>query len=342
MNISVTNAGKRKHSPNHWYWAVWTEIEQAPDLTPEVDRKNRPYSIWNKAKPASSGFSPSRKEARRCAWAAIRLLSPERPRAYEYSWALQMLGDESANEDRPSFSRSKVGKDKWLWVVHQNRCYWESDPIAHGIAASPELAQAEAQRQVGEVAVTSNDMSEFFRSKQAASKRSQRTTKTSEAASLDFVFECHIADSDYDSATTDAITPHRIVKRTKKRIYVERQHYREDSQPAGNWRDFVVDTFVLDREEFEASGKAKGGRRWYNTFYADPATYLSERRSMAHRPECFIRLGVPVGASAAEIRSAYRRLACKTHPDAGGDADEFKQVQAWYDQAIELAAVCTA
>lgn len=42
-------------------------------------------------------------------------------------------------------------------------------------------------------------------------------------------------------------------------------------------------------------------------------------------------LGLNEGASLEEIKSAYRRLAMKHHPDRGGDADEFKKVQAAYD-----------
>jgi hypothetical protein len=339
MNVlSVVNAGKRKHGLNHWLWAVWIGVEQTPDLTPEADRRLRPFSTWNKTTPTSNGLCPSRKEARRAAWAAIRLMSPERPRAYEYGWASQMLWDRQANENLPLFSRCKIGPEKWLWVVYESWNFWESDPVAQGIAATPELAHEEACRRVGDVAQTQNSMAEFFRTKQAATKRSQKAASTSGAATLEFAFNCHPSNSDYDDSTSDWIQPHRIVKKTKKRIYVEREPYREGMALAGDWRDFVVDTFVLDREEFESTGKATGGSRWYNTYYTDPAIYFAERRSMAHRPDCFVRLNVPAGATAEEIKAAYRRLARNTHPDAGGDAEEFKQVQVWYEQAMACVA----
>lgn len=42
-------------------------------------------------------------------------------------------------------------------------------------------------------------------------------------------------------------------------------------------------------------------------------------------------LGVNRGASADEIKSAYRKLAMKHHPDRGGDVAEFQKIQSAYD-----------
>lgn len=43
-------------------------------------------------------------------------------------------------------------------------------------------------------------------------------------------------------------------------------------------------------------------------------------------------LGVPVNASAEQVRDAYRLLVKKHHPDAGGDADLFQRVQTAYEE----------
>ena len=41
-------------------------------------------------------------------------------------------------------------------------------------------------------------------------------------------------------------------------------------------------------------------------------------------------LGVDEKASEDEIKKAFRKLAVKLHPDAGGDEEEFKQVSQAY------------
>ena len=42
-------------------------------------------------------------------------------------------------------------------------------------------------------------------------------------------------------------------------------------------------------------------------------------------------LGVKAGASEDEIKKAYRKKAMETHPDRGGDAEKFKEINAAYD-----------
>jgi len=53
--------------------------------------------------------------------------------------------------------------------------------------------------------------------------------------------------------------------------------------------------------------------------------------------EAYDTLGVDPGADFSEIQSAYRDLVKETHPDSGGDEDEFKQVAAAYDRIREEA-----
>jgi hypothetical protein len=333
MNItSVANAGKQKYGENHWFWAVWLGVEK---------QSNHDWDHgWDhQTEPTASGFSCSKSKARSAAWGTLHVGCGNT--IIRNWWAMGYLSAQHRAEG-PYFSRCRVGKDKWLWVVYrQDEIFGEHDPLAHGFAVSVKDAEKNATRAVGSVSQIGNWLANRFRKKQAAIKRSQKETTTTGTTPLEFVYECHQSCSDYNLTDSDAITKHRIVKRTKKRIYVERESHWQGQHTTGDWMDFVVPTFILDREEFERTGKSRRRGRscctYYNTFYADPDIYHAERRSTAYRPECLVGLGVPAGASAKEIQSAYRKLARKTHPDAGGDAEDFKRVNVWYEEAMALA-----
>jgi hypothetical protein len=48
-------------------------------------------------------------------------------------------------------------------------------------------------------------------------------------------------------------------------------------------------------------------------------------------------LGVARTASVAEIKVAFRKRALETHPDQGGDAEDFRALKRAYDAAVEKA-----
>jgi len=52
------------------------------------------------------------------------------------------------------------------------------------------------------------------------------------------------------------------------------------------------------------------------------------------RQDAALILGVAVSATAKEVKRRYRLLARATHPDAGGDADEFASIQLAYERLI--------
>jgi len=51
----------------------------------------------------------------------------------------------------------------------------------------------------------------------------------------------------------------------------------------------------------------------------------------------FAELGVPTDAGLEEVKAAYRRRVKETHPDQGGDEDEFKRVREAYTTAKKHA-----
>ncbi|KAH8065721.1 DnaJ C terminal domain-containing protein [Aureococcus anophagefferens] len=58
----------------------------------------------------------------------------------------------------------------------------------------------------------------------------------------------------------------------------------------------------------------------------------------AHADDAYAILGVPRGASTAEIKAAYRKAALKYHPDKGGDQDMFVKVAQAFEGVGDPAA----
>lgn len=219
--ISCTNVGKRQHGQNHWFWAVWIGADETSDRR------------WNQNAPAKSGFCSSKRLARQAACAALKALGHQR--AYERGWAMEYLWERRINDNRPAFSRCKVGKNKWLWVVFQSRVGYDDEPLAQGIAESPQAALDDAELICGPVQPASNGMAEMFRTKQVAMKRRASSASTSNTASLEFVYECHSGYSDFDGGRYHSVTPHRVVKKTKGRIYVDINPFRDYAKQSGSW-----------------------------------------------------------------------------------------------------------
>ncbi len=67
-----------------------------------------------------------------------------------------------------------------------------------------------------------------------------------------------------------------------------------------------------------------------------PPKARSERTELKpesdNRPSAWSVLGLSPGSSPDELKQAYRKRALETHPDQGGDAERFQQVQRAYDR----------
>jgi hypothetical protein len=234
------------------------------------------------------------------------------------------------------YSRSSIGRNRWFWVVVED---WLSDPITKGIARSPEEALAVAECQGGPVVQRNATLAKSHWAKQRAMERQRSVGNGDDALPLQFAYRCYWYYSEYDGSQREVIELHRIVKKTKKRIYVEDDDY--DRRPlSGEWWDYDRSTFVLDRREFETIGKAdRSSKGWWDncTYYADPALYHAERGRSA-RPPCFEEMDLPVDATVAQIKSAFRRLSRSTHPDAGGTDGDFVRLRQSYEAALKIAA----
>jgi hypothetical protein len=101
------------------------------------------------------------------------------------------------------------------------------------------------------------------------------------------------------------------------------------------------------REEAHAAAEAAAGRplgeiearwaeAWCRVMQGQPA--FAPPRPARPRPEVpaslWSILGVAPDASVAEIKRGYRQRALETHPDRGGDAAAFRELQRAYERAI--------
>lgn len=144
-----------------------------------------------------------------------------------------------------------------------------------------------------------------------------------------------------DGQGTDFIGVHRVRKVTPKFIFVE-------YLPTGEWNpDAGVNMYMesrsydrvcrFSRDEVEDNGFARS-RNWYEpNLYLDPQVIYNERMA-AKLPPCAKALGLRPQFTAEQVRAAYRQLAKQYHPDAGGDAQQFRELQRNYEQAIKMVS----
>jgi DnaJ-domain-containing protein 1 len=78
-------------------------------------------------------------------------------------------------------------------------------------------------------------------------------------------------------------------------------------------------TDELKRANAQLSGYIKGAMAL--------KTKLTKQVAWLEHMSAYAMLGVPKDASNAELKRAYREMAIKVHPDKGGDADQFQELQ---------------
>jgi len=235
--------------------------------------------------------------------------------------------------DSPKFARCSIGKGKWFWVTCRNMEDWcDRKFIVTGIAATPDEAEAAAKASIA--AALGNVVPQQWGSKhalevnhwEAVKRRAARATKAAkDAAGVEYVYTDW--ESDYDSSCGSS--PHRIVKKTARRVYVEDRN----SSWTENGDVFAdVETFVLDRKKLESTGEASNPRFRYETFYT--TTYEERHKAFPHG--CLHFLGAEIEATEEAVNATYRSLAKERHPDHGGNAEDFKELQRAYENAMKV------
>jgi len=217
----------------------------------------------------------------------------------------------------PLFSRIRSGK-RWFWCVAAE---YTEDPQYTGFSDTPEVALDDAKKVAGEVDQIGNWKARMALRQRRAEKLREKESNTQDAHHLEFVYSCWGENSHHK---------HRIIKKTKKQIVVEKAPFHRARKRDGTWRDFDVEKFILPREEFEREGKY-----WHRhtDWYESPEVYRRERQERVV-PDCFKALGLTGSATRKDIQQAFRKLALKHHPDVGGDPEEFKRLHGHYEDAL--------
>ena len=133
--------------------------------------------------------------------------------------------------------------------------------------------------------------------------------------------------------------PHRVVKRTRKFVYVEQNPY-SPAELTGSWLDAKHQTFRLDRWMVEHEGYAFVPATAYIED-AEEFYFTDERTKAPEKPQikCIQVLNLSWPCTEEDVKEAYRKLVKSAHPDGGGNHEKFLALQEAYEQALVLCRI---
>ena len=272
----------------------------------------------------------------------------------------------------PAFACCSVGIGRWFWVA------WESESearalspaLASGYEASAARAEAKAVERVGprlkrlpakwasgykrrggiaaRVPSTEGEAGGGGETRPRArfGRPGGPSRRDGGATRLAFLYSATEREPP-DSLGHVAVARHRIVKQNARKIHVDCDPFDEDEwarrgerggespEDAPKTRTLAVDRVTLRTE----------GRFRCRHAHRDLIFYASEEdgirdveAALTAKYAWCATLGVRFPCSADSIKTAYRRLAMTSHPDAGGDPAEFRTVEQAYREALAYFA----
>lgn len=213
-------------------------------------------------------------------------------------------------------------KGKWCWSVWEYGT-WPFREIDFGECSSEEQCIAAVENRHGFFRRRGNGYAVHARKLRKYNerlKRAEEKEKCGKAASVEYVYLSW--KSDWTGALY--IEKHRIQKKTKRFVFVVR---REPWTNEETGIQYPAKIERLDRRVLEREGSC-WARRGYKKYYLEP-------------PEDAIR-GVSSTfenltneSTKQDLDRAFRQMAVKAHPDAGGDKAEFKRIRQEYERLCE-------
>ena len=128
------------------------------------------------------------------------------------------------------------------------------------------------------------------------------------------------------------------IKAEAKRLKAERDHWHQ------YWKDHPEELERINREWEEQSRRDREEReRRYQNYQANEGQSRRDDGDSARSMPWEARgplsvLGLTTAATFAQVKARHRELALQHHPDRGGDAAEFRKIQAAYEVACRIVA----
>jgi hypothetical protein len=196
-------------------------------------------------------------------------------------------------------------------------------PVATGYAPTAQAAEADALAVEPTASPYRAGQAAWHHRQVAVTKRKAKPPSGSkDARPQEFVYADFYGEDDYEPHTHK----HLVVRKTRKFVFIEQDPV--DRHPDDD--PWERETYALNRQELEGKGSV-----WHSPSRERYFTAPYEGRKKQWAPPHLAALGLSAGATAQDVKAAYRRLANQHHPDCGGDPEKFKAIQAAYETAMK-------
>jgi hypothetical protein len=268
----------------------------------------------------------------------------------------------------PAFACCSVGIGRWFWVAWKS----ESDAralspaLASGYEASAARAEAKAVEQLGHrLKRLAAKWAAGYKHRGGVAARVPRTEgkagggnalrprarigrlggpsrRDGGATRLAFLYSA-TAREPPDSLGHVAVARHRIVRQNARKIHVDCDPFDEDEwarrgkRDGASWGDVPkARTLAVDRVALRMEGRFRCRHAHRElTFYASEEDGIRDvEATLTGKYAWCATLGVRFPCTADSVKTAYRRLAIDSHPDAGGDPGEFRRIEQAYREAL--------